>query len=194
MQEIIDTIRAQAHQARAMASTMRRDAKRHRTDADRLDADAAEQDTQAAGYDLAAALYEAHSTKTAPSAPDDDAAFIAAAKKAGYVGAEVLYAPQDEIQYVGLKGEPITKEQNDALIAQSQGREVQHIEIPDEEPVGIPPHVWLYRNMLTDLQAVAPLGRDETNGQYAVAIDQLTPEQAVIPHVARQLDEQNTAR
>jgi len=66
-------------------------------------------------------------------------------------------------------------------------REVQHVDTPDEEPAGIPPHVWLYRNMLTDLQAVAPLGRDETNGQYAVAIDQLTPEQRRIPHVWDQL-------
>jgi hypothetical protein len=66
-------------------------------------------------------------------------------------------------------------------------REVQHIDTPDEEPTGLPPHVWLYRNMLTDLQAVAPLGRDETNGQYAVAVDQLTDEQRAIPHVYRQL-------
>lgn len=58
----------------------------------------------------------------------------------------------------------------------------------DEEPAGIPPHVWLYRNMLTDLQALAPLGRDETNGQYAVAIDQLTDAQREIPHVSLQLD------
>jgi hypothetical protein len=70
-------------------------------------------------------------------------------------------------------------------------REVQHVDVPDDEPAGIPPHVWLYRNMLTDLQALAPLGRDETNGQYAVAIDQLTDEQRAIPHVAKQLDELN---
>jgi len=66
-------------------------------------------------------------------------------------------------------------------------REVQHIDTPDEEPAGIPPHVWLYRNMLTDLQALAPLGRDDTNGQYAVAIDQLTDEQRAIPHVSKQV-------
>jgi len=71
-------------------------------------------------------------------------------------------------------------------------REVQHVDVPDEEPAGIPPHVWLYRNMLTDLQAVAPLGRDETNGQYAVAIDQLTDAQRAIPHVARQLSGADT--
>jgi len=68
-------------------------------------------------------------------------------------------------------------------------REVQHVDTPDEEPAGIPPHVWLYRNMLTDLQALAPLGRDETNGQYAIAIDDLTDEQRAIPHVAKQLNE-----
>jgi len=68
-------------------------------------------------------------------------------------------------------------------------REVQHVDTPDEEPAGIPPHVWLYRNMLTDLQAVAPLGRDETNGQYAVAIGDLTPEQVLIPHVQKQMRE-----
>lgn len=68
-------------------------------------------------------------------------------------------------------------------------REVQHVDVPDDEPAGIPPHAWLYRNMLTDLQALAPLGRDETNGQYAVAIDQLTDEQRAIPHVAKQLGE-----
>lgn len=67
-------------------------------------------------------------------------------------------------------------------------REVQHVDT-DEEPAGLPPHVWLYRNMLTDIQRLAPLGRDETNGQYAVAIDDLTDEQRAIPHVARQLGE-----
>jgi len=71
-------------------------------------------------------------------------------------------------------------------------REVQHVDTPDEEPAGIPPHVWLYRNMLTDLQALAPLGRDETNGQYAVAIDQLTDEQRAIPHVVKQLPPTST--
>ena len=70
-------------------------------------------------------------------------------------------------------------------------REVQHVDTDEPEAEGIPPHVWLYRNMLTDLQALAPLGRDETNGQYAVAIDQLTDAQRAIPHVAGQLDEQN---
>lgn len=74
-------------------------------------------------------------------------------------------------------------------IPQAQGqREVQHVDTPDEpEAKGIPPHVWLHRNMLTDLQAVAPLGRDETNGQYAVAIDQLTPKQIQVPHINKQL-------
>lgn len=66
-------------------------------------------------------------------------------------------------------------------------REVQHLDTDEPEAEGIPPHVWLYRNMLTDLQALAPLGRDETNGQYAVAIDELTVEQRAIPHVAIQL-------
>lgn len=66
-------------------------------------------------------------------------------------------------------------------------REVQHVDTDEPEASGIPPHVWLYRNMLTDLQAVAPLGRDETNGQYAVAIDDLTDAQRAIPHVAKQL-------
>lgn len=69
-----------------------------------------------------------------------------------------------------------------------RAREVQHVDVPDDEPAGLPPHVWLYRNMLTSLQAVAPLGRDETNGQYAVAVDQLTDEQRGIPHVKAQLD------
>lgn len=67
-------------------------------------------------------------------------------------------------------------------------REVQHVDTDEPEATGIPPHVWLYRNMLTDQQAVAPLGRDETNGQYAVAIDDLTDEQRAIPHVSLQLD------
>jgi len=67
-------------------------------------------------------------------------------------------------------------------------REVQHVDVPDDAPAGIPPHVWLYRNMLTDLQALAPLGRDETNGQYAVAVDYLTEEQHRIPHVKAQLE------
>lgn len=66
-------------------------------------------------------------------------------------------------------------------------REVEHVDTPDEEPAGLPPHVWLYRNMLTEQQAIAPLGRDETNGQYAVAIDQLTDAQRAIPYVARQI-------
>lgn len=92
---------------------------------------------------------------------DDDAAFIAAAKDAGYAGAEIRHAQ----------------------------REVQHVDTDEPEAEGIPPHVWLYRNMLTDLQAVAPLGRDETNGQYAVAIDDLTDEQMRVPHVLKQLDE-----
>lgn len=67
------------------------------------------------------------------------------------------------------------------------GREVQHVDAdePEEAPT---PYVWLYRNMLTDLQALAPLGRDETNGQYAVAIDQLTDAQRAIPHVKKQLE------
>jgi len=80
-----------------------------------------------------------------------------------------------------VDGKPLTE-----ALAQ---REVQHVDTPDEEPAGIPPHVWLYRNMLTELQAVAPLGRDETNGQYAVAIDQLTSEQVLIPHVQKQMRE-----
>ncbi|MCX7283914.1 MAG: hypothetical protein NTX28_07695 [Novosphingobium sp.] len=76
-------------------------------------------------------------------------------------------------------GKPLTE-----ALAQ---REVQHVDTDEPEATGIPPHVWLYRNMLTDLQAVAPLGRDETNGQYAVAIDELTDEQRAIPHVSKQL-------
>lgn len=78
-----------------------------------------------------------------------------------------------------VDGEPLAE-----ALAQ---RAVQHVDTPDEEPAGIPPHVYLYRNMLTDLQRLAPLGIDETNGQYAVAIDQLTDEQRAIPHVSRQL-------
>lgn len=66
-------------------------------------------------------------------------------------------------------------------------REVQHVDTDEPESTGIPPHVWLYRIMLTEQQAVAPLGRDETNGQYAVAIDDLTDAQRAIPHVATQL-------
>lgn len=66
-------------------------------------------------------------------------------------------------------------------------REVQHVDTDEPEAKGIPPHVWLYRNMLTDLQAVAPLGRDETNGQYAVAIDQLTEDQWYVPHILNQI-------
>lgn len=81
-----------------------------------------------------------------------------------------------------VDGKPLT----DAGIPAS--REVQHVDTDEYvEMTGIPPHVWLYRNMLTDQQAVAPLGRDETNGQYAVAIDDLTDEQRAIPHVAVQL-------
>lgn len=72
--------------------------------------------------------------------------------------------------------------------ADPYAREVQHVDTDEPEAEGIPPHVWLYRNMLTDMQALAPLGRDDTNGQYAVAIDQLTDEQRAIPHVAMQLD------
>lgn len=69
-------------------------------------------------------------------------------------------------------------------------RTVQHVDTDtqDEEPAGVlPPHVWLYRNMLTDLQRAAPLGIDSTNGQYAVAIDDLTPEQWGVPHIAQQI-------
>lgn len=73
-------------------------------------------------------------------------------------------------------------------VAQAQRqREVQHVDTDEPETSGIPPHVWLYRNMLTDQQMAAPLGRDETNGQYAVAIDQLTDAQRAIPHVAAQI-------
>lgn len=68
-------------------------------------------------------------------------------------------------------------------------RQVEHVEAEEDDTPT--PYVWLYRNMLTELQAVAPLGRDETNGQYAVAVDQLTDEQRAIPHVRSQLDEQN---
>ena len=59
----------------------------------------------------------------------------------------------------------------------------------DEEPPALPPHVWLYRKMLTDhqIESDAPLFRDEANGQYAVAVDDLTDEQRAIPHVAAQL-------
>lgn len=68
-------------------------------------------------------------------------------------------------------------------------RQVQHVDTDEhEEPAGVlPPHVWLYRNMLTDLQRLAPLGVDETNGQVAVAVDDLTQEQRAIPHVQNQL-------
>lgn len=97
----------------------------------------------------------------------------------------------DGTTYVDSQFRPITKEQNDALIAARDAalgqREVQHVDTDEPEAEGIPPHVYLYRNMLTDLQALAPLGRDETNGQYAVAIDQLTDEQRAIPHVVKQL-------
>lgn len=81
---------------------------------------------------------------------------------------------------------PMTKAEAEQFDA-SRAREVQHVDTDEPEAEGIPPHVWLYRNMLTELQAVAPLGRDETNGQYAVAIDDLTNEQRAIPHVAKQL-------
>lgn len=72
-------------------------------------------------------------------------------------------------------------------------REVQHVDTDEqEEPAGVlPPHVWLYRNMLTDLQALAPLGVDETNGQYAVAVDQLVLSQYEIPHIKQQLDKRS---
>lgn len=69
-------------------------------------------------------------------------------------------------------------------------RTVQHVDndTQDEEPAGVlPPHVWLYRNMLTDLQRAAPLGIDSTNGQYAVAVDDLTGEQVQVPHINQQL-------
>lgn len=90
----------------------------------------------------------------------------------------------DDVMQVAVSGKVET---NDIV------REVQHVDIDEPEAEGIPPHVWLYRNMLTDLQAVAPLGRDETNGQYAVAIDDLTDEQRAIPHVSRQLPEPEKA-
>lgn len=86
----------------------------------------------------------------------------------------------DDVMQVAVSGKVET---NDIV------REVQHVDIDEPEAQGIPPHVWLYRNMLTDLQALAPLGRDETNGQYAVAIDDLTDEQRAIPHVAKQLQD-----
>lgn len=85
----------------------------------------------------------------------------------------------DDVMQVAVSGKVET---NDIV------REVQHVDVPEEEPIGIPPHVWLYRNMLTDLQALAPLGRDETNGQYAVAIEDLTDAQRAIPHVRAQLE------
>lgn len=69
-------------------------------------------------------------------------------------------------------------------------RTVQHVntDTQDEEPAGVlPPHVWLYRNMLTDLQRAAPLGIDSTNGQYAVAVEDLTDDQRRIPHVEGQM-------
>ena len=75
----------------------------------------------------------------------------------------------------------------DASARDPYAREVQHVDTPDEEPAGIPPHVYLYRNMLTDTQRLAPLGIDETNGQYAVAIDDLDQDQRRIPHVSKQL-------
>lgn len=78
-------------------------------------------------------------------------------------------------------------EHYEAAFATLAEREVQHVDTDEPEAEGIPPHVWLYRKMLTDMQAVAPLGRDETNGQYAVAIDDLTDAQRAIPHVSRQL-------
>jgi len=70
-------------------------------------------------------------------------------------------------------------------------RTVQHVDTDEqEEPAGVlPPHVWLYRNMLTDLQALAPLGVDDTTGQVAVAIDQLTLAQTVMPYVVRQMEQ-----
>lgn len=86
----------------------------------------------------------------------------------------------EDIDFRVMAGQP-------AQTQHASAREVQHVDTDEPEASGIPPHVWLYRNMLSDLQAVAPLGRDETNGQYAVAIDDLTDEQRAIPHVAVQL-------
>jgi len=94
---------------------------------------------------------------------------------------------KDETEYL------LSSKANAARLAEGMAqaglgqREVQHVDTPDEEPAGIPPHVWLYRNMLTEQQLVAPLGRDETNGQYAVAIDQLTEEQWYVPHILDQI-------
>lgn len=105
-----------------------------------------------------------------------------------------------------VDGEPLSAEQIDKIQREERkalheymeqhptgARTVQHVDTgdQDEEPAGLPPHVWLYRNMLTPLQALAPLGKDDTNGQFAVAIDQLTEAQRRVPHIALQLDEQN---
>lgn len=117
---------------------------------------------------------------------------------------EVALKPED-LARIGQEMARIDGEEIDAAVKanaalvelqdETQGvgeRTVQHLDTGDEpEPVGLPPHVWLYRNMLTDLQRLAPLGIDETNGQYAVAVDQLTDAQRQVPHIARQLDEQN---
>jgi len=87
-----------------------------------------------------------------------------------------------------LRGVDLAEAQDELPTTTGEGyREVQHVDTDEPEAEGIPPHVWLYRNMLTDMQAVAPLGRDETNGQYAVAIDDLSDGQRAIPHVATQL-------
>jgi len=89
----------------------------------------------------------------------------------------------------GTKGDATTNADAALYSAYTAQREVQHVDTDEqEEPAGVlPPHVWLYRNMLTELQRLAPLGVDETNGQYAVAVDELTDDQRSIGHVALQL-------
>lgn len=118
-------------------------------------------------------------------AEDETAAHEEASAQGRRVHANECREVAAELQALLDAAQPITMGID--LAAPGTDRSVVHVDADEPEAEGIPPHVWLYRNMLTDLQAVAPLGRDETNGQYAVAIDQLTDEQRAIPHVSRQL-------
>lgn len=88
-------------------------------------------------------------------------------------------SPADREAYGGFAG----------FVADKGGVDPYARGVEEPEAEGIPPHAWLYRNMLTDhqIECEVPIGRNETNGQYAVAIDQLTDEQRAIPHVSKQL-------
>lgn len=79
--------------------------------------------------------------------------------------------------------------QDHAAIAAIMQRYQQqgNYEVPQPEPLVLAPYVWLYRNMLTEDQRIAPFGIDPSKNQYAVAIDSLTEEQHAIPYVADQL-------